>query len=82
MMLITYWLVDKYQPISYIMECFVIIQGFFILSFFIFFCTSICFFCWQFGNTLRMRKYFIATDACKYGDIETIKAMKLWSFSW
>ena len=39
-------------------------------------CSIIMVFCWQFGNSLRMRRYFIAVDACKHGDIETIKAMK------
>ena len=44
--------------------------------FFIGFCLLIYVFCWLFGNNLRMRRYFIAADACKYGDIGTIKAMK------
>ena len=46
--------------------------------FFMGFCLLIFLFCWQFGNTLRMKRYFIAADACKYGDIETVKAMKLY----
>ena len=67
-----------YQAPYIIIFCFLIIQILLIPSLFIVFCILICCFCWQFGNTLRMRRYFIAANACKYGDIETIKAMKLY----
>ena len=54
----------------------IVFKIFFKSLFFFCFCVLICVFCWLFGNTLRMRRYFIAVDAYKYGDIKTIKALK------